>query len=234
MEKKLTQQKKENLFFTIRDRIYSGYYWPREKLIETDLAKEMNVSRTIIREVLRELASKDLVFIVPYKGAFVAELSSQKVKELVQLEAILEGSAAYLATHQMGGEQIRELRLLLEEAETIKESQAWSPLNRKFHRRIITSCGNSKLIDIIRDNSRFLKYWFIKLAVAPEELDKRNKGHRKIVKAMEDKNAALARELMEEHIMDSVVNLMNKLQKANLNSSNPNRSSAKVLMQDIR
>lgn len=219
MEKKLTQQKKENLFFTIRDRIYSGYYWPREKLIETDLAEEMQVSRTVIREVLRDLASKELVFIVPYKGAYVAELSSRKIKELVQLEAILEGSAAYLATHQMEYGKIEELRLLLEEAETIKDSRTWSPFNRKFHREIIIGCGNSKLTDLIRDNSRFLKYWFIKLAVTPEELEKRNNAHKKILKALEDKNASQARELMEDHIMDSVVNLMPKLQKANLSSS---------------
>lgn len=216
MKKKAAQEKKEQLFFTIRDRIYSGYYWPREKLVETALAGEMGVSRTVIREVLKELAAKGLVTVEPHKGAFVAELSYENIKERVQLEAILEGAAAYMAAGRLTRRRIRPLQTLLEQAEEVAEPASWSDYNRRFHKIIITASANSRLIDIIRDNTGFLRYWFIQLSV-PEEIAGRNKAHREILAALEDGNAALARALMEQHVLDSLSDLLERIKNSNPN-----------------
>lgn len=210
------QEKKRNLFFTIRDRIYSGYYWPREKLLEMDLSKETKLSRTVIREVLKELAANDLVCIQPNKGAFVSEISHQKIKELIQLQSLLEGSAAYLATHKLNREKTRELHKLAEKAENVRDPQTWSIYNKAFHRVIITECGNTKLIKIIRDNVSFLKYWFVKLST-PEEMPERNTAHQNILKALEKKNADLVRELMEDHVQKALQDLLKRILDSNPN-----------------
>ena len=216
MRKKQAADKKEKLFFKIRDRVYSGYYWPREKLIETDLAAEMKVSRTIIREVLRQLAAKGLVFIEPNKGAFVAELSYQKIKEMVVLEALLEGSAAYIAASRLSSQNLKTLRSELEKSEMIEDPRVWSAHNRAFHKNIITACGNSKLIDVIRDNVGFLRYWFIQLSTLAE-IGMRNRSHADILAALESRDATRARDLMEAHVLDSLEGLLRRLQASNPN-----------------
>nr|MDA3833792.1 FCD domain-containing protein [Spirochaetales bacterium] len=88
--------------------------------------------------------------------------------------------------------------------------------NRRFHKIIIKACGNMKLIEMIRDNVSFLKYWFIQLST-PEETSQRNKAHQKILKAMENKEAKLARSLMEEHVFDSLSDLLKRIQASNPN-----------------
>lgn len=216
MRRQSTNEKKVRLFYKIRDRIYSGHYWPREKLVEADLANEMNVSRTIIREVLRDLAAKDLVTIEPFKGAFVSEISYRKMQEFVQIEAILEGFAAFLATKRLTGEQIKKLHTLLEQSENECDPKVWSTFNRKFHKTIIASCGNSKLIETIRDNVSFLKFWFIELSM-PEEIAARDRTHQEILKALENKKPDSVRDLMEKHIMDSLGDLLKRIRKSNPN-----------------
>lgn len=209
-----TKNRKERLFFTLRDRIYSGYYLPREKLLETELSREMDVSRTVIREVLKELAAKGLVFIRPNKGTFVAELSYDMLKELIQIESVLEGAATFLAAQKLHPDHVKLLRLNLERAEMEKDPQAWSAHNRNFHRLIITSSGNKRLVELIRDNSGFLRYWFIRLSTV-EEIGERNKAHREILKALEGKKDLLARKLMEQHVLKALGQLIERIHMAN-------------------
>jgi len=206
--------KKDQVLLTIRDRIYSGFYWPREKLVETALADEMKVSRTIVREVLRELATKDLIYIQPNKGAFVAEISYEKIREFLELEAMLEGSAAYLATLELGDAEVRELNDILDRSEKMMDPKPWSLANRQFHTLINAGCGNSKLIGIIRDNVSFLRFWFVQLSTA-DEITNRNNAHREILRAIENRNPSSARELMEKHIIDSLGDLLKRIQNSN-------------------
>lgn len=216
MKRNNNQDRKENLFFKIRDRIYSGYYWPRERLVEMDLAKEMNVSRTIIRDVLKELSAKRLVKIEPNKGTFVAELSYEKMKNIVDLESVLEGGAAFRAATRLSPQQIEALHKVLNESEKIENPGLWSDYNRKFHKLIISACGNDLLIDAIRNNIEFVKYWFVKLSI-PEEITARNRIHREILSALEKKDESQARILMENHVFEALTNLLKKIK-----SSNPN------------
>ncbi|RJQ75230.1 MAG: GntR family transcriptional regulator [Desulfobacteraceae bacterium] len=207
---------KEEIGLIIKDRIYSGYYWPREQLVESKLAEEMKVSRTVIREVLRELALKSIVTILPHKGAFVAELSYKDMIETLALEAILESSAAYLSTPRLTNAQIAELHGLLEHSKKLdhQDIQSWADYNWQFHKIIITACGNQKMISLIRDNVRFVKYWFVKLTL-PEEIIERTVAHDNILDAIERRNAALVRELMENHLLFAANDLLSRIKCSN-------------------
>jgi len=204
----------------IRDRIYSGYYWPREQLVEVKLADEMNVSRTVIREVLKELTLKGIVTSIPHKGTFVAELSYKEMMENLTLEAILEGSAAYLATTRVTQTQISELQRLLDDSKmfALQDIQLWAEYNWQFHKIINTTCGNKRLLKLIRDNVRIVKHWLVKVSL-PIEIPERTAVHAKILDAITKNNPALVRELMEKHILFSANDLL-----ARIKNSNPNLS----------
>ncbi len=223
-------EKKEEIFSTIRNRIYSGYYWPREQLVESELADEMNVSRTLVRDVLKELAVKGLVTIREHKGTFVSEMSYKQMIDTLELEAILESSAAYLATPRLASGQIEELCRLLEKSKKLdpQEIQAWENYNWDFHRTIIASCGNKKLINTIRDNVQFVKYWFVKLSI-PREIIQRTAGHEEILNAIEKRDALKVRELMEKHLLFAAEDLFERLQRSAPNLIKPDDNKSGLM-----
>lgn len=207
---------KKDIKDTIENRIYTGYYWPREQLVEIRFAEEMNVSRTVIREVLKELSIKGLVNLVPNKGTFVTELSNEKMKETLEIEAILESSAAYLATPRFTTEQLQSINLILEKSNQLdlNDIKTWADYNWQFHKIIISSCGNKKLINMIRENVRFVRYWFVQLTI-PEEISQRNIDHEKIRQAINKKDAQLVRELMEKHLLFAADELRSRIKATN-------------------
>ena len=74
----------------IRDGVVRGAFKPSQPLAEVALAEELETSRVTVRIALRELADQGLVEIVPYRGAFVSELTSRMARETVRLRAVLE------------------------------------------------------------------------------------------------------------------------------------------------
>ena len=186
----------------LRVDIYSGIRLPRERLVEQDLAKLFNVSRMVIRQALSQLDADSLVTIEPYKGAAVAEISLKRIQESYQIISLLEGYAAYLAAEHLTPKDIKTLKALIKEQQAVNVSdvQVWQNLNKKFHRVINLKCGNSRLIELIRQNVQFTSYWFIVLS-APGRIPENIKEHIKIAEALEGKDGVGARKVIERHII---------------------------------
>lgn len=94
----------------LRRAIIDGDLAPGERLIERDLCERLGVSRTVIREVLRQLESEGLVGMIPNRGPVVRALSLDEARELYAIRAVLEGLAARLFALQASGEQLERLR----------------------------------------------------------------------------------------------------------------------------
>ncbi len=196
----------------LRVDIYSGIRLPRERLVEQDLAKLFNVSRMVIRQALSQLDADSLVTIEPYKGAAVAEISLKRIRESYQIISLLEGYAAYLAAEHLTPKDIKTLKDLIKEQQAVNVSdvQAWQNLNKKFHRVINLKCGNSRLIELIRQNVQFTSYWFIVLS-APGRIPENIKEHIKIAEALEGKDGVEARKVIERHIITAAGYLLEHL-----------------------
>ena len=82
------------VFNTIKDGILSGRLRPGERLLENQLAEELGVSRTPIREALRMLEIENLVDLIPRKGAQVREMSEKDIKDVLEIRKVLEELAA--------------------------------------------------------------------------------------------------------------------------------------------
>lgn len=80
----------EEIAETLRDEIIAGIYKPRERLIEEELSDRFFVSRTPIREALKQLESAGLVTIEPYKGAFIADKDPNEIRDIYELRCVLE------------------------------------------------------------------------------------------------------------------------------------------------
>jgi DNA-binding GntR family transcriptional regulator len=199
---------------TLRSWIFSGYYFPRQRLVESVLCKDLGVNRNVVRDILKNLAAEGLVVTEPFKGCSVADVSMQDAYETYQIQAALEGLAAHLAASHMDKKDVANLRSLIDEANEVDpdDVEQWITYNRRIHRLINTSCGNRKLIDLIRKNVQFSNYWFVVLST-PGEIPKRNQQHLAILRALKAKAARKAQRLVEDHIMEAAESIRGRLDK---------------------
>ena len=124
------------VFHTIRENILSGKYKCDEELKEKTLGDELGVSRTPVREALRQLELEGLVRIIPNRGAFVEGITKEDVKDIYEIRARLEGLCTKWAADRITKEQIAELEenIFLVEFHAKKENYAQIlELDNKFH-----------------------------------------------------------------------------------------------------
>jgi len=205
-EMKLTISSKEadSVAENLRREIFSGARLPRERLIESKLAKTYSVNRMIIRQALSLLEKEDLVVIEPYKGASVSDISLAIIDENYQILAMLEGFATKLATKNLAQKDINELKAIVKAQKKIgaKDVKEWQTLNNRFHRMINLKCNNDKLIKLLQQNVQFTSYWFLVLSTFGRIIEG-NKEHEMIVNALSKRDAELASGLVEKHILDA-------------------------------
>jgi len=136
----------------LRQSIISGRLSPGERLVERELISMMGVSRTVIREALRQLESEGLVDIIPNKGPVVRNLTWEEAQDLYAIRAVLEGLAARLFTEQADEAQMEELeRALLGVADAYESGDPERVLDAKgsFYDVLFTGAKSQTLSSMI-------------------------------------------------------------------------------------
>ena len=100
---------RELVFESLREAIIQGKLGPGERLMEIQLAEEMGVSRTPVREAIRKLELEGLVVMIPRKGAYVAGLSLKDIADVFEIRRALEGLAAELASERATDEELEQM-----------------------------------------------------------------------------------------------------------------------------
>ncbi len=140
----------ETVLEHLRERIVSGEFALGSALSERQLAADLQVSKTPIRESLVQLKTEGLVTIVPQKGAFVFTLSAQEVSQICQFRMAIEGAALGLAiAHDRQG-LIDDIDRIVSEMQQVHgrgEIKAYLALDTEFHAAIFRHCGNRYLED---------------------------------------------------------------------------------------
>ncbi|HVJ54684.1 MAG TPA: GntR family transcriptional regulator [Aliidongia sp.] len=133
----------------LADEITSGHLHPGAELDEHEIAKRFGVSRTPVREALRELASAGLVSIQPRRGVRVAALTPDHLGDLFELMAETEAMCARLATYRMTANERFALQSLHRNslaAVRADDVNAYDALNRDFHAAIYRGTHNESLV----------------------------------------------------------------------------------------
>lgn len=206
---------RETIYGDLRRQILSGRLLPGSRLVESTLAENLKVSRTVIREVVKQLELEGLVKITPYKGTEVARFSLDDIEEVYAIQAALEGLVAGLAAQKMNGEDIQKLRSIQERLKRSihKDPGEWQKHNINFHQFFIEKCKNRRLLNLIKNHrDHFARYWRIILSI-PGQRERNTQDHEKILKALEKREPLRVRLAMEEHIQQAANNLTAFLQK---------------------
>ncbi|MGX6448642.1 GntR family transcriptional regulator [Patulibacter sp. S7RM1-6] len=200
---------------TIRARIMSGEIPIGAQLRQAELATELGVSRTPVREALRQLQTGGLIEVVPNRGAVVRVPVPWEVREAYEVRAELEGLAVERAVSRVSDEQLDRLREA--NATMLRAVKAPPPdldpgeepptveANDVFHTLIHEAAGNARLARTINEvNETFPRNvsWLV-LADNPRRREENVREHERIVEAMAAGDAAEARRLMREHVISA-------------------------------
>ena len=194
---------REMVYEELKMQILKGSIIPGTRMMEVELAEEMGVSRTPIREAIRKLEKEGLVTIEPRRGAYASMISTEDMVEILEVRQDLEGLAAYFAADRMTEGQMSELR---------KESDSYNDAvkrgnmeemikhDTRFHHIIVESCRNKILVQMIEQlqelvlRFRYIYYDnFRRAENMPEE-------HEAILTAIAEGNADKARAAADIHI----------------------------------
>jgi DNA-binding GntR family transcriptional regulator len=140
----------EHIKQLLLDRILDGTYKPGERLIELQIANELNTSQSPVREAFRYLEALGVVDTETYKGTRVRVITERELKESSQIRAVLEELAANQAAPNLKGkvEPLREESRLFVEAAKKKDFALYSKHDIEFHRIIVEASDNKLLLNI--------------------------------------------------------------------------------------
>jgi len=183
--------------------ISSGHYPPGTRLDEQQIAEELGVSRTPLREAISKLVKDGLVEHRPYKGNFVRRFTSKEVFDLYEVRKGLESMAVRLAMPNLTSDSISELRTILREIGTALEAsdlEAYGFADKRFHDAIAQISGNKTLISLLAHLSGQVQLIRTMANQDPSIVEITAMERPGIVDAMAAGDVDAATHLMEEHI----------------------------------
>lgn len=133
----------------MRDAIFMGKLVPGQRLTESGLASDFDVSRVVVREALQQLAHDGLVVQNSYKGTNVVKLDSVEVKEILSVRSLLEAEAIRLAKPRLTDADKAELKAMTDELDATTDPSRHTELDFRFHQRLWELSGNSTLKRIL-------------------------------------------------------------------------------------
>ncbi len=207
---------REVVFDTLREAIINGTLRPGERLMEIQLAEELGVSRTPVREAIRKLELEGFVVMVPRKGAYVAGISLKDIADVFEVRAALEALAAGLAAERVTGDELEELeRILVRKAKIIEDENLslFVESDTKFHDALYRMSRNQRLIQILSNLQDEIQRFRAASLAYPGRMSEALEEHRKIVEAVAERNIAQAQKLAQEHIENAENSLLEAVRR---------------------
>lgn len=194
---------REIVYEQLKMQILMGQITPGTRMMEVELADEMGVSRTPVREAIRKLEKEGLVTIEPRRGAYASDISIKDMVDTLEVREDLESLAAYLAAQRMTEEQVDELaKITSGYATAIQNGDTENMIHydEMFHKCVVAGSGNKTLIQIsetVQELALRFRYMyyddFSRYGSMPME-------HQNIVDAIREGNADAAKEAASSHV----------------------------------
>jgi DNA-binding GntR family transcriptional regulator len=137
----------------VRQEISTGRLRPNQRLVESEIAEKLGISRTPVREALRILETEGYLNRRPRGGLTVTDYSIAEIRNICEVREALESMALKLACERVTDEQIKhviELHERIVEVILRKDADQFLELNSAFHNELLSGCGNEQLMSLIR------------------------------------------------------------------------------------
>ena len=203
---------KEDIFDVLHEKILAGIYKPGDWLRQEDIATQLGVSMTPVREGLDLLVSAGLAERVPYRGVRVREMSTKDVVEAYGMRLILEALIAQEAARNITPEQLAGLESMLDEMkkhDTLKEVSSERKSSREFHSAIAEATKNDLLIKLYAVVANAFPDWLLYEALfrypelIADSMASTYREHVAIVDALKKRDSEEAVQKSIEHLLES-------------------------------
>lgn len=191
---------RQSVYDALIDLIVGGELPPGQHLVETDIARQLGVSRQPIREALHRMEAEGWVDLRPSQGAFVHIPTDQEVDELLDVRELLEVETARLAARKSDSDGVARLRKLWREGQAAAKADDLShavAANNAFHAEVAAVAGNSVLADLAGTVSRRVR-WYYRL-VAPARGHGSWTEHAELIDAIAAHDEERAQSLARSH-----------------------------------
>ncbi|MDT8861003.1 GntR family transcriptional regulator [Alkalihalobacillus sp. MEB130] len=197
----------------LRKAILKGDFKPGSRLVQSDLADSLGVSRMPVREALRKLEIEGLVTLEPHRGAIVNSIQIDDILEIYELRSQLEKMAVEQSVKLLNEEDLIELSSLVDDMEETDSVDVFVEANINFHRLLIHRCPWKRLTTFIET------LWNGFAQETPQvisgQMQKSNKEHREILEAVKNKDEIMAAQLMAKHINRTKLHLVEAIKNQN-------------------
>ncbi|MEZ0536862.1 GntR family transcriptional regulator [Caldicellulosiruptoraceae bacterium PP1] len=206
----------EKVFDVVKEKILMGLLKPGDSLIETKLSEELGVSRTPIREAIRQLELEGLVYTIPHKGAIVAGVTAQDIEDIYTIRMLLDGLAARWAAIKITKDEedeLAEIFTLMELYTQRKDIAKVMKTDSRFH-ELIYKASKSKVLEHVL--STFHGYILRARTTSfetPGRLETALEEHRQIYNAIIERNPDNAELFMRQHVQKAAENLIAQKKK---------------------
>lgn len=200
------------------DEIIRGELKPGERLDEQTLADRFDVSRSPIRDALRELLATRLVEQMPRRGVSVAKVDIKELRNLFEASSELEALCARycaLRADSVESARIQDLCDLGAEAAKGLDTEVYSEINRQLHMAIYDACHNTTLREITLDLRNRLSGFRARFLFTPERIVVSQQEHEAIVSAIIDHDAQGAAHAMKHHISKTALSVVRQVAPGN-------------------
>lgn len=187
----------------MRGAILAGHFKPGERLVERSLCEQLDVSRSIVREVLRHLEAEGLVESIPHSGPVVASLSADQAAQIYALRALMEGRAARLFAETASDAALKQLVALNAAIQAaFKEADHAAVVERTtaFYEALFRGAGMTIAWDIVRSlNARINRLRLMTIG-SPGRQKEAAAEMEKILKALRKRDPQAAQDAAEAHV----------------------------------
>ncbi|NMA55557.1 MAG: GntR family transcriptional regulator [Firmicutes bacterium] len=202
---------RRSIFSQLRDDILKGRFEPGESLVELKLADLYGVSRTPIREALRQLELEGLVKYLPNRGVLVEGITAQDVKDIFLIREYLEALAAEWAAQKIRPEEIKKAEEILDLQEFYaakNDVEQLTVLDTDFHRLLLDASRSKSLRYALGGMLDYVEQARFRSLRVPGRISVSVREHRHILAAVADGNSELAKELMADHMRQARQNML--------------------------
>ncbi len=188
---------------TLRGEINRGRWKAGQVLRQEDLAEEYRVSRLPVREALALLQAEGLVNIETYRGARIASLSTDDIREIFSLRILLESEALRAATPHHTAKSLRILTRWQDDLEAEDEPVAWIATDRAFHEALYEPAGKPRLLGLIRQLRTPIERYGLAALSPGSRRDDWGQEHRALLEAVAEKDAGGAAKILATHLRET-------------------------------
>jgi DNA-binding GntR family transcriptional regulator len=184
----------------LREKIIDGEFEEGRRLVEVEIAAELGVSRTPVREALWQLRSMHLVRSIGTSGYEVTNIR-RELADVLDIRAALEAHAVRKAAASVTPEQLEQLTKICEQMEALSPEAIANraELNRRFHEELIRARGNGRLLQLV---SEYQDYFMVAQPMFDRAFIARTqREHRQILEALRARDGDKAAELITQHIL---------------------------------